>query len=88
MWEFFKKVYKSLGVSDHPKLGWTVIGLASVIAFNIWVGDSGLFDGIDIVRKWVGDNKVLTSIVLLAVCIGTGFYRDLRKSINDLQEKK
>ena len=87
MWEFLKKVHKVLGVSNHPRLGWTVIGLALVIAFNFWAGAFGSLNTIDKVQKWAGDNKALMSIVLLAICIGIGSHLGLWKAINDQQDK-
>ena len=83
-WELSKKVYKRLGFSDRPVLGWTIIGLVAVIIVNILAGG---WDGIQTVTDWVSENNALISIVLLAVCIGIGSHRGLRKTTIDQQEK-
>jgi len=84
--ELSKTVYKLLGISDSPILGWTIIGLLGAFLINIWA--SGWVQGIDTVKDWLEKNTALCSIFFLAVCIGIGSYRNLRKEIKAIKDQQ
>ena len=60
--EISKTVYKRLGFSDRPVLGWTIIGLTGFILVNIWAG--GWWRGIEPEKGWISENIALCSILV------------------------
>ena len=83
--ELLKTVYKSLGFSNNPLLGWTVIGLSAVLFFIFLA--MGWFEDPEGIYEWIRKNIALLAIILFAVCIGIGSYRNLRKAIKDQQKQ-